>query len=148
MPDAINLSFIPITSLLKGVPGKGFLSHAINLYLRHKPPIADLQYFLEFQSNRVWAPIHSDLPLAPTTNMPIPTSALYFNMMGPKVNVNTAQVTAENKPVTGVRLYLEGMRNDRFTSIHLFCHLHYIVDSSRYCKPVSHETYYLVMVTG
>lgn len=35
-PDAINFSFIPITSLLKGVPGKGFLSHAINLYLRCK----------------------------------------------------------------------------------------------------------------
>ena len=38
MPDAIYFSFIPITSLLKGVPGKGFLSHAINLYLRCKPP--------------------------------------------------------------------------------------------------------------
>ncbi|KAH9618591.1 hypothetical protein KSS87_019832 [Heliosperma pusillum] len=118
MPDAINLSFIPITSLLKGVPGKGFLSHAINLYLRHKPPIADLRYFLEFQSNRIWAPIHSDLPLAPTTNMPLPTSALYFNLMAPKLLVNTTQVNAENKPVTGVRLYLEGMRNDRL-AIHL-----------------------------
>ncbi|XP_058078637.1 MACPF domain-containing protein At1g14780-like [Magnolia sinica] len=37
MPDAINFTFIPITSLLKGVPGRGFLSHAINLYLRCKP---------------------------------------------------------------------------------------------------------------
>lgn len=36
MPDAIAFNFIPITSLLKGVPGKGFLSHAINLYLRCK----------------------------------------------------------------------------------------------------------------
>lgn len=36
MPDAIQYSFIPITSLLKGVPGSGFLSHAINLYLRCK----------------------------------------------------------------------------------------------------------------
>lgn len=35
-PDAIRFSFIPITSLLKRVPGKGFLSHAINLYLRCK----------------------------------------------------------------------------------------------------------------
>lgn len=35
-PDAMNFNFIPITSLLKGVPGKGFLSHAINLYLRCK----------------------------------------------------------------------------------------------------------------
>lgn len=35
-PDAVDFSFIPITSLLKGTPGKGFLSHAINLYLRCK----------------------------------------------------------------------------------------------------------------
>ena len=28
------MSFVPITSLLGGVPGSGFLSHAINLYLR------------------------------------------------------------------------------------------------------------------
>lgn len=33
-PDVITMSFIPITSLLNGVPGSGFLSHAINLYLR------------------------------------------------------------------------------------------------------------------
>lgn len=35
-PDVISMSFIPITSLLNGVPGSGFLSHAINLYLRCK----------------------------------------------------------------------------------------------------------------
>lgn len=35
-PDAIDFSFIPITSLLKGASGRGFLSHAINLYLRCK----------------------------------------------------------------------------------------------------------------
>lgn len=33
-PDAIHFQFIPIVSLLEGVPGKGFLSHAVNLYLR------------------------------------------------------------------------------------------------------------------
>lgn len=33
-PNAISMSFVPITSLLSGVPGSGFLSHAINLYLR------------------------------------------------------------------------------------------------------------------
>lgn len=33
-PDVISMTFIPITSLLSGVPGSGFLSHAINLYLR------------------------------------------------------------------------------------------------------------------
>jgi hypothetical protein len=36
MPDAINFKLVPITSLLKGVTGVGFLSHAINLYLRCK----------------------------------------------------------------------------------------------------------------
>ncbi len=35
-PDVISMSFIPITSLLNGVPGCGFLNHAINLYLRCK----------------------------------------------------------------------------------------------------------------
>lgn len=33
-PDVISMSFIPITSLLNGVSGSGYLSHAINLYLR------------------------------------------------------------------------------------------------------------------
>lgn len=36
MPEAIHYNLIPITSLLTGVPGKGFLSHAVNLYLRCK----------------------------------------------------------------------------------------------------------------
>lgn len=33
-PDVINVKAVPITSLVKGVPGAGYLSHAINLYLR------------------------------------------------------------------------------------------------------------------
>ena len=33
-PNVISMSFVPITSLLSGVRGSGFLSHAINLYLR------------------------------------------------------------------------------------------------------------------
>ncbi|KAJ7942860.1 MACPF domain-containing protein [Quillaja saponaria] len=118
MPDAIQFSFIPITSLLKDVPGRGFLSHAINLYLRYKPPITDLKYFLDFQGHKVWAPIHNDLPLCPVTNRAPPTSALHFNLMGPKLYVNTAEVTAGNTPVTGMRLYLEGMKSNRL-AIHL-----------------------------
>nr|DAD35809.1 TPA_asm: hypothetical protein HUJ06_006449 [Nelumbo nucifera] len=94
VPDAVHFSFIPITSLLQGVPGKGFLSHAINLYLRYKPPMAHLQYFLDFQSHKLWAPIHNDLPLGPTTNRVIPTPALHFNLMGPKLYVNPVQVGA------------------------------------------------------
>lgn len=33
-PNAISMCFVPITSLLSGLPGTGFLSHAVNLYLR------------------------------------------------------------------------------------------------------------------
>ncbi|KAK9226536.1 hypothetical protein WN943_011584 [Citrus x changshan-huyou] len=117
-PDAVHFNFIPITSLLKGVPGRGFLSHAINLYLRYKPPITDLQYFLEFQAHKVWAPIHNDLPLGPTTNMTNPSPALHFHLMGPKLYVNTMQVTTEKIPVTGVRLYLEGRKCNRL-AVHL-----------------------------
>lgn len=35
-PEAIRFKFVPITSLLTGIPGSGYLSHAINLYLRCK----------------------------------------------------------------------------------------------------------------
>ncbi|XP_058213014.1 MACPF domain-containing protein At1g14780 isoform X2 [Rhododendron vialii] len=119
-PDAVHFSFIPITSLLRGVPGKGFLSHAINLYMRYKPPIGDLQYFLDFQGHKIWAPIHSDLPLGPgpTTNSALRTPTLQFNIMGPKLYVNTSQVTTGKRPVTGMRLYLEGKKCNRL-AIHL-----------------------------
>ncbi|KAJ6988255.1 hypothetical protein NC653_021247 [Populus alba x Populus x berolinensis] len=119
MPDAIQFSLIPITSLLKEVPGIGFLSHAINLYLRYKPPISDLQYFLNFQSLKIWAPVHNDLPLGPSTNLASSSSALHFNLLGPKLYVNTSQVvTVGKRPVTGMRFYLEGMKCNRL-AIHL-----------------------------
>lgn len=35
-PDVISMSFVPITSLLGGINGSGYLTHAINLYLRCK----------------------------------------------------------------------------------------------------------------
>ncbi|CAN6457518.1 unnamed protein product [Victoria cruziana] len=93
MPDAVNFTLVPITSLLAGVPGKGFLAQAINLYLRYKPPIEDLEYFLYFQSQKIWAPVHSDFPLSPPANMSIsPTAALRFSLMGPKLYVGTSQV--------------------------------------------------------
>ncbi|XP_076926632.1 MACPF domain-containing protein At1g14780-like [Bidens hawaiensis] len=118
MPDAISFDFIPITSLLPGIPGKGLLSHAINLYLRYKPPISDLEYFLDFQAHKLWAPVHSELSLGPTTNRAIRTPGLSFNLMGPKLYVNTTQITISKKPVTGMRLYLEGMKCNRL-AVHL-----------------------------
>ncbi|MQL83395.1 hypothetical protein Taro_015895 [Colocasia esculenta] len=87
-PDVISMSFVPITSLLNGVPGSGFLSHAINLYLRYKPPIEELYQFLEFQLPRQWAPVFGDLPLGPQRKQQSTTS-LQFSFMGPKLYVNT-----------------------------------------------------------
>ncbi|XP_073011079.1 MACPF domain-containing protein At1g14780 isoform X1 [Typha latifolia] len=117
-PDVVNFTFVPIISLLKGVPGTGFLSHAINLYLRYKPPAAELKYFLDFQYHKVWAPMHNDLPLGPSSNRSASTPVLYFNPMGPKLYVSTSQVIAKRWPVTGIRLHLEGKKNNRL-AIHL-----------------------------
>ncbi|XP_019422520.1 PREDICTED: MACPF domain-containing protein At1g14780-like isoform X2 [Lupinus angustifolius] len=117
-PDAVDYSFIPITSLLKAAPGRGFLSHAINLYLRYKPPMSDLAYFLDFQGHKLWAPIHNDLPISPTTNRTTTSPSLTFNFMGPKLYVNTAQVIVGKRPITGMRLFLEGMKCNRL-AIHL-----------------------------
>ncbi|KAL6848965.1 hypothetical protein ACP4OV_021548 [Aristida adscensionis] len=118
-PDVISMSFVPITTLLTGVRGCGFLNHAVNLYLRYKPPIEDLQQFLEFQVPRHWAPEFGELPLAlgpqrRKNSLP----SLQFTLMGPKLHVNTAKVDSGNRPVTGIRLFLEGKKNDRL-GVHL-----------------------------
>ncbi|KAG5119704.1 hypothetical protein JHK82_034124 [Glycine max] len=139
-PDVISMSFIPITSVLNGVPGSGFLSHAINLYLRYKPPIVELHQFLEFQLPRQWAPVFSDLPLGPQRKQRS-SASLQFSFMGPKLYVNSTQVKYSRvlvldrqgygymkqmcfivdvgkRPVTGLRLYLEGKKSNRL-AIHL-----------------------------
>ncbi|WVZ99566.1 hypothetical protein U9M48_044839 [Paspalum notatum var. saurae] len=116
-PDVISMSFVPITSLLTGVRGCGFLNHAVNLYLRYKPPIEELQQFLEFQVPRQWAPEFGELPLClqrRKNSLP----SLQFTLMGPKLHVNTAKVDSGNRPVTGIRLFLEGKKNDRL-GVHL-----------------------------
>ncbi|XP_010917939.1 MACPF domain-containing protein NSL1 isoform X1 [Elaeis guineensis] len=116
-PWVISMSFVPITSLLGGVQGSGFLSHAVNLYLRYKPPLEELRQFLEFQLPRQWAPAFGELPLGPQRkkhSMP----SLQFTFMGPKLYVKTAVVDSGNHPVTGIRLYLEGKKNDCL-AIHL-----------------------------
>lgn len=52
-----------------------------------KPPIEDLQYFLDFQIARVWAPEHSNVqrkePVCPS---------LQFSLMGPKLYISPDQV--------------------------------------------------------
>ncbi|XP_011099665.1 MACPF domain-containing protein At4g24290 [Sesamum indicum] len=116
-PEVISMSFIPISSLLNGVDGSGFLGHAINLYLRYKPPIEELHQFLEFQLPRQWAPVFGDVPLGPERKQQ-GVASLQFSLMGPKLYVNTNEVDAGNKPVTGMRLYLEGKRSNCL-AIHL-----------------------------
>ncbi|XP_020964018.1 MACPF domain-containing protein NSL1-like [Arachis ipaensis] len=96
-PNVISMSFVPITSLLNSVLGNGFLSHAVNLYLRYKPAIEDLHHFLEFQLPRQWAPMYGDLPLGyghkHKKNM---SPSLQFSLMGPKLYVNTVKVISFN----------------------------------------------------
>ncbi|KAF8723641.1 hypothetical protein HU200_021598 [Digitaria exilis] len=118
MPDAINFRVVPITSLLKGVAGVGFLSHAMNLYLRYKPPMEELRYFLDFQHHRLWAPVLSDLPLGPCSNRQGVSPALHFSLVGSKLYVSPSQVIVPRSPVTGMRLHLEGKKNNRL-GIHL-----------------------------
>ncbi|CAL5346240.1 unnamed protein product [Camellia sinensis] len=112
-PDVINMTFTPIVSLLEGVPGIKYLARAIELYLEYKPPIEDLQFFLEFQIARVWAPEQNNLqrkePVCPS---------LQFSLMGPKLYISPDQVTVGRKPVTGLRLSLEGSKHNRL-AIHL-----------------------------
>ncbi|CAM0944295.1 unnamed protein product [Alopecurus aequalis] len=117
-PDVINVKLVPITSLLRGVAGTGFLSHAINLYLRYKPPVADLRYFLDFQHHRMWAPVLGELPLGPCSNRQGSSPALHFSLLGSKLYVSSSQVTVPMLPVTGMRLHLEGKKNNRL-GIHL-----------------------------
>lgn len=110
-PDVVSMSFIPISSLLSGIDGSGFLSHAINLYLRYKPPIEELYQFLDFQHPKQWAPVFGDLALGPDRKQQ-GNASLQFSFLGPRLYVNTNPVDAGNRPVTGLRLYLEGKRNN------------------------------------
>ncbi|RRT82917.1 hypothetical protein B296_00017977 [Ensete ventricosum] len=100
----------------------GFCAYCCNysyiyLWTSDKPPIEELHQFLEFQLPRQWAPVYSDLPLGPHQKQQS-TASLQFSFMGPKLHVNTSMVDVGKKPVTGLRLYLEGKRSNRL-AIHL-----------------------------
>ncbi|CAK9182589.1 unnamed protein product [Ilex paraguariensis] len=124
-PDVINMTFTPIVSLLEGVPGIKNLTRAIELYLEYKPPIEDLQYFLDFQIARVWAPEQSNLQ----RKEPV-CSSLQFSLMGPKLYISPDQVTVGRKPVTGLRLSLEGIKQNR-----LAIHLQHLVSLPKILQP-------------
>ncbi|XP_042030707.1 MACPF domain-containing protein NSL1-like [Salvia splendens] len=135
-PNVISMSFVPIVSLLSGVRGSGFLSHAINLYLRYKPPQEELAQFLEYQLPRQWAPAYNDLPLGPRRKKKS-SPALQFSLLGPKLYVNIVKVDTGSRPVTGIRLYLEGKRSDHL-AIHLQ-HLSTLPDSLQLSPDHSYE---------
>ncbi|XP_057959459.1 MACPF domain-containing protein At1g14780-like [Malania oleifera] len=116
-PEAILFKFVPITSLLTGIPGSGYLSHAINLYLRYKPIPEDLQQFLEFQVPTQWAPMYNELPLGHQRRK-ASCPSLQFSFLGPKIHVSSTHVSSDQKPVIGLRLYLEGKNCNRL-AIHV-----------------------------
>ncbi|KAJ7947206.1 MACPF domain-containing protein CAD1 [Quillaja saponaria] len=111
--DVINMTFTPIVSLLEDTPGMKHLNRAIELYLEYKPPIEDLQYFLDFQIPQVWAPEQNNLQ----RKEPV-CQSLQFSLMGSKLYVSPDQVTVGRKPVTGLRLNLVGGKQNRL-AIHL-----------------------------
>ncbi|CAI0475647.1 unnamed protein product [Linum tenue] len=124
-PDVINMTFTPIASLLEGVPGIKHLSRAIDLYLEYKPPIEDLQYFLDFQIPQIWAPEQNNLQ----RKEPV-CKSLQFSLMGPKLYISPDQVTVGRKPVTGLRLSLEGSKQNR-----LAIHLQHLVSLPKILQP-------------
>ncbi|KAL9233970.1 hypothetical protein vseg_008900 [Gypsophila vaccaria] len=124
-PDVIDMTFVPIVSLLQEVPGVKHLAHAIELYLEYKPPLEDLQYFLEFQIARAWAPEQSSLQ----RKEPV-CQSLQFSLMGPKLYISAEQVTVGRKPVTGLRLSLEGVKQNR-----LAIHLQHLVSLPKILQP-------------
>ncbi|KAK7318386.1 hypothetical protein RJT34_03085 [Clitoria ternatea] len=113
-PDVISLFLLPLSTLLAGSVGAGFLSHAINLYQRYRPPIEDLHKFLELQLPRQWAPSLSDAPLGSRWRIKHQAmSQLPLSIFGPVLYINTTPVDVGKRPVTGLRLVLEGTRSNR-----------------------------------
>ncbi|EEF49140.1 conserved hypothetical protein [Ricinus communis] len=82
-----------------------------------KPPVEELHQFLEFQLPKQWAPVFGELALGPDRKQQT-NASLQFSFMGPKLYVNTIPVDVGIKPVTGLRLYLEGKRSNCL-AIHL-----------------------------
>ncbi|KAH7864968.1 hypothetical protein Vadar_000452 [Vaccinium darrowii] len=127
-PDVIEMSFYPIALLLEGLTGNEHLVRAIDLYLEHKPQIEELRYFLEFQVPRVWAPVQDKLPGHQRKEPVCPS--LQFSMMGQKLYISQEQVSVGRKPVTGLRLCLEGSKQNR-----LCIHLQHLTSLPKILQP-------------
>ncbi|XP_038981337.1 MACPF domain-containing protein CAD1-like [Phoenix dactylifera] len=115
-PDVINMTFLPIVFLLNELPGLQYLARSVDLYLEYKPPVEELRYFLEFQMQRIWAPLPSTIPGHQRKEPVCPS--LQFSLMGPRLYISLEQVSVGRKPVTGLRLCLEGSKQNRL-AIHL-----------------------------
>ncbi|KAF5941062.1 hypothetical protein HYC85_022229 [Camellia sinensis] len=76
-----------------------------------KPQIEELRYFLEFQVPRIWAPVQDKHPGHQRKEPVCPS--LQFSMMGQKLYVSQEQVSVGRKHVTGLRLCLEGSKQNR-----------------------------------
>ncbi|VAI57596.1 unnamed protein product [Triticum turgidum subsp. durum] len=63
----------------------------------------------DFQVPLQWAPVFNVLVLGPQKRKGSYPS-LQFRFLGPKLRVNTSQVSSAQKPVVGLRLYLEGRK--------------------------------------
>lgn len=74
-----------------------------------KPPIEELQYFLEFQIQRVWAPAPSSIPGHQRKEPVCPS--LQFSLMGPKLYISSEQVQS----ILAVKFF-----DYRFCVIHLY----------------------------
>ncbi|KAL4580758.1 hypothetical protein LXL04_016960 [Taraxacum kok-saghyz] len=121
-PDVITMSLVPMISLLNGVLGSAYLSHAISLYLRYKPPLEELHMFLEFSQRRAWAPNLDDLHSVAQS-----TASIQFSYFGPKLYVNTNPVDVGKNPVAGIRLYL-----NRLPKTHLEIHIQQFDDPPKF----------------
>ncbi|KAF1868253.1 hypothetical protein Lal_00018773 [Lupinus albus] len=134
-PDIIEMTFCPITDLLDERPGKEHLARAVD-----KPPIEELRYFLEFQIPRVWAPIQDKIPGHQRKEPVCPS--LQFSIMGQKLYISQEQhghiksgagtrwITVGRRPVTGLRLCLEGSKQNR-----LSVHLQHLVSLPKILQP-------------
>lgn len=109
-PDILSMAFFPIVLLLDAGSGREHLNRAIEAHLTYKPPLEELQYFLEFHVPRAWAPVANQVGL-PRKEPVCPV--LQFSLMGPKLSISTDQVSVGRKPVTGLRLCLEGSKLNR-----------------------------------
>lgn len=89
-PDVISMSFVPITSLLNGVPGSGFLSHAINLYLRCEYEISiynlfstskkyTLVKFILHCESQAYSSLSKDALVCAYVPMPVHVHSLFFD---------------------------------------------------------------------